>query len=149
MTQVTLHLCINPDELSIVCTRDRRVEPKSRDKTLTFNSLTSCLYAGTDPRPQIQTTVPSEFQRPKIGLAFGGGFARGIAHVGALKVLEEEGIPIDYVSGTSVGAIIAAAYCSGVSAKESPRSLFWFASSTSPAGHFLATASATMTGSMA
>jgi NTE family protein len=68
--------------------------------------------------PQLETIIPTEFQRPKIGLAFGGGFARGIAHVGALKVLEEEGIPIDYVSGTSVGAIIAAAYCSGVSAKE-------------------------------
>lgn len=68
--------------------------------------------------PQLRTAVPTPFQRPQIGLALGGGFARGIAHIGALKVLEEEGIPIDYVSGTSVGAIIAAAYCSGVSAKE-------------------------------
>jgi NTE family protein len=68
--------------------------------------------------PDLQPTAPTQFQRPKIGLALGGGFARGIAHVGALKVLEEEGIPIDYLSGTSVGSIIAAAYCSGVSAKE-------------------------------
>jgi NTE family protein len=53
-----------------------------------------------------------------IGLALGGGFARGIAHVGVLKVLEEEGIPIRYIAGTSVGALIGAAYCSGVTAAE-------------------------------
>jgi NTE family protein len=56
--------------------------------------------------------------RVGIGLALGGGFARGIAHVGVLKVLEEEGIPIRYIAGTSVGALIGAAYCSGVSAAE-------------------------------
>jgi len=53
-----------------------------------------------------------------IGLALGGGFARGIAHVGVLKVLEEENIPIQFVAGTSVGALIGAAYCSGVSVPE-------------------------------
>jgi NTE family protein len=53
-----------------------------------------------------------------IGLALGGGFARGIAHVGVLKVLEEENIPISYIAGTSVGALIGAAYCSGISAAE-------------------------------
>ena len=53
-----------------------------------------------------------------IGLALGGGFARGIAHVGVLKVLEEENIPISFVAGTSVGALIGAAYCSGVSPAE-------------------------------
>lgn len=53
-----------------------------------------------------------------IGLALGGGFARGIAHIGVLKVLEEENIPIRYIAGTSVGALIGAAYCSGISAAE-------------------------------
>ena len=53
-----------------------------------------------------------------IGLALGGGFARGIAHVGVLKVLEEENIPIRYMAGTSVGALIGAAYCSGLSPEE-------------------------------
>lgn len=53
-----------------------------------------------------------------IGVALGGGFARGIAHVGVLKVLEEENIPISFVAGTSVGALIGAAYCSGVSTEE-------------------------------
>ena len=57
-------------------------------------------------------------KRPSLGIALGGGFARGIAHIGALKVLEEEGIPIDYVAGTSVGAIIGAGYCGGMTAEE-------------------------------
>jgi NTE family protein len=56
--------------------------------------------------------------RPKVGLALGGGFARGLAHIGVIKVFEQEGIPIDFVGGTSMGACIGAAYCSGVSAKE-------------------------------
>jgi NTE family protein len=55
---------------------------------------------------------------PAIGLALGGGFARGIAHVGVLKVLEEEGIPIRVLTGTSVGALIGASYCSGLCASE-------------------------------
>jgi NTE family protein len=55
---------------------------------------------------------------PGIGIALGGGFARGIAHIGVLKVLEEEKIPISYVAGTSVGALIGAAYCSGLSVPE-------------------------------
>src|SRR5215469_5550983 len=46
------------------------------------------------------------------------GFARGLAHIGVLKVLEENNIPIDYIAGTSVGAVIGAAYASGVSGKE-------------------------------
>lgn len=55
---------------------------------------------------------------PEIGLALGGGFARGIAHIGVLKVLEEENIPVRFVTGTSVGALIGASYCSGLSCAE-------------------------------
>jgi NTE family protein len=55
---------------------------------------------------------------PAIGVALGGGFARGMAHIGVLKVLEEEGIPVRIVTGTSVGALIGACYCSGVSIEE-------------------------------
>jgi NTE family protein len=57
-------------------------------------------------------------RRPLIGVALGGGFARGLAHIGVLKVLEQENIPIDFIAGTSVGAVIGAAYASGISAKE-------------------------------
>jgi len=51
----------------------------------------------------------------RIGIALGGGFARGIAHVGVLKVLEEHRIPIHCIAGISAGAIVAAAYASGAS----------------------------------
>ena len=55
---------------------------------------------------------------PAIGVALGGGFARGMAHIGVLKVLEEEGIPIRLMTGTSVGALIGASYCSGLSLED-------------------------------
>jgi NTE family protein len=55
---------------------------------------------------------------PSIGLALGGGFARGIAHIGVLKVLEQEAIPVRVVTGTSVGALIGACYCSGLTIPE-------------------------------
>jgi len=59
-----------------------------------------------------------ELRVPAIGVALGGGFARGMAHIGVLKVLEEEGIPIRIIAGTSVGALIGACYCSGLSIEE-------------------------------
>jgi NTE family protein len=57
-------------------------------------------------------------ERPRIGLALAGGFARGIAHIGVLRVLRDAGIPIDCVAGTSVGALIAVGYCAGASLEE-------------------------------
>jgi NTE family protein len=62
--------------------------------------------------------IASDASVPAIGVALGGGFARGMAHIGVLKVLEEEGIPIRMVAGTSVGALIGAAYCSGLTIEE-------------------------------
>jgi len=61
---------------------------------------------------------PALSHPPAIGIALGGGFARGIAHIGVLKVLEQEHIPIHAVAGTSVGALIGACYCSGLSPAE-------------------------------
>jgi NTE family protein len=60
-------------------------------------------------------------RRPRVGLALGGGFARGIAHIGVLRVFQEHGIPIDYLSGTSVGALIGAGYAAGSSLDEMER----------------------------
>ncbi len=57
-------------------------------------------------------------RRPKVGLALSGGFARGIAHIGVLKVLKEHHIPVDCIAGTSVGALIGAAYAAGTSLEE-------------------------------
>jgi NTE family protein len=59
-----------------------------------------------------------EGRRPKIGLALSGGGARGVAHVGVLKVLEEHRIPVDYIAGTSMGAIVGGLYATGMSADE-------------------------------
>ncbi len=56
--------------------------------------------------------------RPRIGLALSGGAARGIAHVGVLAVLEELRVPVDYVAGTSMGAIVGGLYASGLTAAE-------------------------------
>jgi len=52
--------------------------------------------------------------RPSIGLVLSGGGARGLAHIGVLRVLEREGIPVDFLAGTSMGGVIAAGYASGM-----------------------------------
>ena len=66
---------------------------------------------------------PIAKSRPKIGLALSGGGARGAAHVGVIKVLEELRIPIDFIAGTSMGALVGAAYASGTSIDELERRL--------------------------
>ncbi len=65
----------------------------------------------------------SAAERPKIGLVLSGGGARGAAHISVLKVIEEQGIPIDYIAGTSMGAIIGGLYASGMSPEEIERQL--------------------------
>lgn len=57
-------------------------------------------------------------KRPKIGLVLSGGGAKGFAHIGVLKVLEQAGIKIDYIGGTSMGAVIGGLYASGYSANQ-------------------------------
>ncbi|NNK20767.1 MAG: patatin-like phospholipase family protein, partial [Flavobacteriaceae bacterium] len=61
--------------------------------------------------------IPME-EAPKVGLVLSGGGAKGMAHIGALKVIEESGVQIDYIGGTSMGAIIGALYASGYSADQ-------------------------------
>lgn len=62
-----------------------------------------------------ETTNKKENERPKIGLALGGGGARGAAHVGVLRMLDRQGIQIDYIAGTNVGAVVGGLYAAGVS----------------------------------
>ena len=62
--------------------------------------------------------VSAAQNRPKIGLALGGGGAKGAATVGVLKVLEQAGIKPDYIAGTSIGAIVGGLYAAGYSAAE-------------------------------
>ncbi len=55
---------------------------------------------------------------PRVGLALSGGGARGLAHIGVLKVFEEQGVPIHALAGTSMGGLIAASYAAGMSTSE-------------------------------
>ncbi len=57
-------------------------------------------------------------QRPKLGLALSGGGAKGIAHIGVLKVLEEAGLVPDYIAGTSMGSLVGALYAIGYTTEE-------------------------------
>lgn len=65
-----------------------------------------------------RTRQPAVPVPPRIGIALGGGFARGIAHAGVLKVLEQNDVPIHCITGVSAGAIVAAAYASGATCDE-------------------------------
>src|SRR5258705_9283693 len=60
-------------------------------------------------------TPPHQSHRPRIALALSGGAARGIAHVGGLRALVENGIPIDAIAGASAGALIGGCYAAGLS----------------------------------
>lgn len=70
-------------------------------------------FAYAERPAEVKTPV-----RPKLGVALGGGFARGIAHVGVLHALEKNGFTIDYMSGTSAGALAGMAYASGLPFEE-------------------------------
>ena len=60
-------------------------------------------------------------RRPTVGLVLSGGGARGLAHIGVLRILEREGIPVDYLAGTSMGGVIAAGYAAGMSSYDLER----------------------------
>ncbi|MDQ3687446.1 MAG: patatin-like phospholipase family protein [Acidobacteriota bacterium] len=66
----------------------------------------------------LRKPTPPEFKRPLVGLALSGGAARGVAHVGVLKVFEEHGIPVDFIAGTSAGALVGGAYAAGIHVAE-------------------------------
>ena len=66
---------------------------------------------------------PVQADRLKIGVALSGGGARGAAHIGVLRELERQNIPIDYIAGTSMGAIIGAMYASGMNTEQIERVL--------------------------
>ncbi|GCL61039.1 patatin-like phospholipase family protein [Pseudaquabacterium pictum] len=63
--------------------------------------------------PPVPPPVPKPPRPPRIGLALGGGAARGFAHIGVIQVLEEAGIKVDLVAGTSAGSLVAALYAAG------------------------------------
>ena len=71
-------------------------------------SISDTIYAQDAPaRPRLKG------ERPRVGVVLSGGGAKGMAHVGVLKVLEELNIPIEYIAGTSMGSIIGGLYAYG------------------------------------
>ena len=64
------------------------------------------------------TCVAKDGHRLRVGIALGGGGARGAAEVGVLKVIEEMGIPIDYIAGSSIGSIVGGLYAIGYDAQQ-------------------------------
>lgn len=84
--------------------------------------LVSSLLAAALLSPSVCQCAPAS-ERPRIGLVLSGGGARGAAHVGVLKVLEELRIPVDIVAGTSMGSVVGGLYACGLSPEEIERSL--------------------------
>lgn len=91
-TRISLNLTINPD-----------LDRAMKHLLLLFACVSVCL-------------TPLKAQ--KVGLVLSGGGAKGLAHIAVIKALEENGIPIDYIAGTSMGAIVGGLYAAGYSAKE-------------------------------
>jgi NTE family protein len=92
-----------------------------RDRPLARLLLTFLILVGL--APAVLPATASAGDRPKIGLALGGGGARGAAHVGVLRTLEELGIPVDYVAGTSMGSIVGGLYAMGMSPDDIERTI--------------------------
>lgn len=93
-------------------------------------SLLACaaLVASGRVSAESESTAGETVSRPRIGLVLGGGGAKGAAHVGVIRVLDELRIPIDCVVGTSMGALVGGTYASGMSAVEieaAIRSISW------------------------
>ncbi|WP_315651286.1 patatin-like phospholipase family protein [Roseateles aquae] len=88
-------------------------------------ALCPCLAQTTaaGPVPPAPAAAAPIALRPKLGLVLSGGGARGLAHIGVLKVLERERIPVDVIAGTSMGAIVGGLYASGMTAADLEREL--------------------------
>jgi NTE family protein len=89
--------------------------PVNIPKTLLLIAILALPFAGT---AQQETEPITKDDQISIGLALSGGGAKGLAHIGVLKVFEEAGIPVHYISGTSMGAIIGSLYSIGYTPKE-------------------------------
>ena len=73
----------------------------------------TALHSAQAQEPKLEENTPAIKERPKVALVLSGGGARGFAHVGVLRVLKELRIPVDFVVGTSMGAVIGGAYAAG------------------------------------
>lgn len=82
-----------------------------KQKALILSFLFLAFFSAKAQNTTIETT-------PKVGLVLSGGGAKGLAHIGVLKVIDSLGVKLDYIAGTSMGAIIGALYASGYSGKQ-------------------------------
>jgi len=87
---------------------------------LSLTALASASAQGVAPPPAPDLSIAAREapHRPRIGLVLSGGGARGAAHVGVLKVLDDLRVPVDAIAGTSMGAVVGGLYASGLSARE-------------------------------
>jgi len=91
---------------------------KMKQFHLIIISMLLALSAKAQSADTVPTTGESHPMPHGIGLTLSGGGAKGLAHIGAIKALEEAGIPIDCITGTSIGAIIGSLYAMGYSPEE-------------------------------
>ena len=96
--------------------------PKKKEKSFPFQSgLDSirllCLFSAFLLLSSV-SFAQDTIKRPKVGVVLSGGGAKGFAHIGVLKVLEEAGVKIDYIGGTSMGAVVGGLYATGYSATQ-------------------------------
>src|SRR5690606_19247360 len=94
-------------------TGKKNLYQKMTRKILWFSFLLICSFGKSQVKEGF--VLP---ENPKIGLSLSGGGAKGFAHIGVLKVIDSLGIKIDYISGTSMGAIIGGLYAAGYRADE-------------------------------
>lgn len=102
-----------------------RISPLRCLSALLFLTLVGLSEATAQSAPESSAsaeskpaTQPAATKRPRIGLVLSGGGARGAAHIGVLKVLEELRVPVDVIAGTSMGSIVGASYATGLSVAE-------------------------------
>jgi len=75
-------------------------------------------HAPARPEPSAQASAPGQPARPRIGLALGGGGARGFAHIGVLLWLDEHRVPVDVIGGTSMGGLVGGGFATGMTPEE-------------------------------
>ena len=85
-------------------------------RALAALALASAIFVAAPTPARADQAVQPQSSRPRIGLVLAGGGAKGGAHVGVLKVLEELHVPVDCIAGTSMGALIGGGYASGIPA---------------------------------
>ena len=91
---------------------------KKAGRAAWFAAISLIVASGT---PAQDAAPEHDSGRPRIGLVLSGGGARGAAHIGVLKVLEENHVPVDAIAGTSMGAVVGGLYASGLSAADIER----------------------------